>query len=79
MQSLFWYTGRTGTDEMERRSLAFVKCRDMAMDCSFEARGTSEREAIRQMLEHMESEHDIPVLTADALYRMKKGIKKSGF
>jgi predicted small metal-binding protein len=79
MQSLFGYPGWTGTDEMERMSLACVKCRDMAMDCSFEARGTTEREVIRQMLEHMESEHDIPVLTADALYRLKKGMKKSGF
>ena len=76
MQSLFWYPGRTETDELERRSLASVKCRDMELDCSFEARGTTEQEVIRQFLEHMESEHNIPVLTADALFRLKKGIKK---
>ena len=33
-------------------------------------------EIIRQLIEHIESEHDIPVLTADTLFRMKKGIKK---
>jgi predicted small metal-binding protein len=76
MQSLFWYPGRTETDELERMSLASVKCRDMELDCSFEARGTTEREVVRKFLEHLESEHDIPVLTADALLRLKKGIKK---
>ena len=75
MLSLFSNSGRTGTDEMEPLPLASVKCRDLAMDCSFEARGTSEREVIRQFLEHMESEHSIPVLTADALYRLKNEIK----
>jgi predicted small metal-binding protein len=76
MLSLFSDPGRTGTDEVEPLPLASVKCRDLAMDCSFEASGTSERDVIRQLLEHMESEHSIPVLTADALYRLKKGIKK---
>jgi len=77
MESLSYeYPGRTGTDEMERRSLASIKCRDLAMDCSFEAKGTNEREIIRQMIEHMESAHELPVLTADTLYRLKKGIKK---
>jgi predicted small metal-binding protein len=76
MLSVFSDPGRTGTDEVEPLPLASVKCRDLAMDCSFEASGTSEREVIRQLLEHMESEHSIPVLTADALYRLKKGIKK---
>ena len=46
------------------------------MDCSFEVKGTTERELIRQLIEHMESEHNIPVLTADVLFRIKKGIKK---
>ncbi|MDD1700722.1 MAG: DUF1059 domain-containing protein [Methanoregula sp.] len=76
MQSLLFYPGRTGTDEMERMSLASIKCRDLAMDCSFEAKGTTEREIIRQLIEHTESAPNIPVLTADALYRLKKGIKK---
>jgi predicted small metal-binding protein len=76
MLSLFSDPGRTGTDELEPLPLASVKCRDLAMDCSFEAKGTTEREIIRQLLEHMESEPSIPVLTADALYRLKKGIKK---
>lgn len=77
MQSLLHeYPGKTGADELEPVSLASVKCSDLAMDCSFEARGTSQREVIRQLIEHMESEHSIPVLTAEAMYRFKKAIKK---
>jgi len=74
MQSLS--EGWTGSDEMGPAPLASIKCRDLGMDCSFEAKGTTEREIIRQLIEHMESEHTIPVLTADSLYRLKKEIKK---
>lgn len=69
-------SGRPGSDEMERIPLASIKCGDLGMDCSFEVKGTTEREIIRQLLSHMESEHAIPVLTADVLFRIKKGIKK---
>lgn len=67
--------GRTGSDEMERVPLAFITCGDLGMDCSCELKGT-EREIIRLFIEHMESEHSVPVLTADVLFRIKKGIKK---
>jgi len=77
MQSLLSkHLGSTESDEMERMSLASIKCRDLAMDCSFEAKGTTGREIIRQFPEHAESAHNIPVLTAETLYRLKKGIKK---
>jgi predicted small metal-binding protein len=80
MQSLLHdYPGKTGADELEPVSLASVKCSDPAMDCSFEAKGTTEREIIRQLIDHMESEHNIPVLTAEAMYRFKKAIKNSDF
>jgi len=68
--------GRTGSDELERIPLASIKCGDLGMDCSFEVKGITEREIIRELIEHMESDHNIPVLTADVLFRIKKGIKK---
>jgi predicted small metal-binding protein len=68
--------GREGPDEMERIPLASITCGDLGMDCSYKVKGTTERELIRQLLSHMESEHNIPVLTADVLFRIKKGIKK---
>ena len=65
-----------GDDESPQRSIVSLKCRDLAMDCSFKAKGTTEREIIRQIIEHIESAYNIPVLTADVLFRIKKGIKK---
>jgi asparagine synthase (glutamine-hydrolysing) len=62
--------------ESPQRSIVSIKCRDLVMDCSFEAKGTTEREIIRHLIEHTESAYNIPVLTADVLFRIKKGIKK---
>ena len=76
MLSLFSDPGRMGTDEVEPFPLASVKCKDLAMDCSFEASGTTEREIIRKLIDHMESENNLPVLTTEAMYRFKKAIKK---
>jgi predicted small metal-binding protein len=73
---LYKYRERTGADNMERVSLASVKCRDLAMDCSFEAKRTTGQEIIRQLIEHTETYPDFPVLSAEALYQLKKGIMK---
>ncbi len=76
MQPLLFNPGTTGSDELEPKPLASIKCRDLGLDCSFEAKGATEREIIRHLIEHIEYEHDLPVLTADTLFRIKKGIKK---
>jgi len=56
--------------------MASIKCKDVGFDCSFEANGTTELDAIRQFIEHIESTHKIPVLTSDVIFRLKTGIKK---
>jgi predicted small metal-binding protein len=77
MQSLLHdYSGKKGAGELESGSLASVKCNDLAIDCPFEAKGTTEREIIRQLIDHLESEHNISVLTAEALFQFKKAITK---
>jgi len=76
MQSLSFIPGRIGSDELGPKPLASIKCRDLGMDCSFEAGGTNDREIIRQIVGHIESEHNMPVLSADTLFRLKKGLKK---
>jgi predicted small metal-binding protein len=53
-------------------------CRDLGMDCSFETTGTTEREIIKKFIEHAESVHNMPVLTADVIFKVKKSIKKQG-
>jgi predicted small metal-binding protein len=51
-------------------------CKDIGMDCSFEATGTTEQEIMRQFIDHAESEHKMSVLPADIIYRVQKSIKK---
>ena len=56
--------------------MASITCKEIGFDCSFEVTGATEWDAIRQFIEHTESAHNIPVLTADTIYRLKKGLKK---
>jgi predicted small metal-binding protein len=53
-----------------------INCKDIGFDCSFVATGATEKDAIRQFIEHADSAHTITVLSADVLYRLKRGIKK---
>jgi predicted small metal-binding protein len=53
-----------------------LMCKDVGMDCSFEATGTTEREIMRQFIDHAESAHKMVVLPADIIYRVQKSIKK---
>jgi predicted small metal-binding protein len=53
-----------------------VNCREVGFDCSFELTGATEHDVIRRFIEHTESEHNIPVLTAGLIYRLKQKIKK---
>jgi predicted small metal-binding protein len=53
-----------------------IKCKDIGFDCSYEVTGATERDVIVQFIEHTESAHNIPVLTADTMYRLKKEIRK---
>jgi predicted small metal-binding protein len=53
-------------------------CRDLGMDCSFEMTATTEGEIVKKFIDHAESAHNMPVLTADIMFKMKKAIKKEG-
>ncbi len=56
--------------------MASFICKDLGIDCSFEATGTSDREIMRQFIDHAESVHKMSVLPADVIYRVQKSIKK---
>jgi predicted small metal-binding protein len=56
--------------------MASFICKDLGIDCSFEATGTSDREIMRQFIDHAESAHKMSVLPADVIYRVQKSIKK---
>jgi predicted small metal-binding protein len=53
-------------------------CRDLGIDCSFETTGTTEREIMKKFCEHFASAHNMYVLTADVIFKIKKGSKKMG-
>ena len=51
-------------------------CRDLGMDCSFETIGTTDREIMKKFIDHAESAHNMPVLTAEVMLKVKRAIKK---
>jgi predicted small metal-binding protein len=51
-------------------------CRDLGIDCSFETTGTTEIEIMKKFIDHAESAHNMPVLTADTMLKVKKVLKK---
>jgi predicted small metal-binding protein len=65
--------GRKG---IRRLPMAFCICKDLGIDCSFEATGTTHTEVMRTFIDHAESAHHMDLLTADVIYRVQKVIKK---
>jgi len=53
-----------------------LACKDLGMDCSFEATGKTDQEIMRQFIDHAESCHKLSVLSADIIYRVQNSIKK---
>jgi predicted small metal-binding protein len=51
-------------------------CRDLGMDCSFETTGTTNSEIMKKFIDHAQSAHNMPVLTADVIFKVKKALKK---
>ena len=56
-----------------------LHCKDLGMNCSFTATGTTEQDIMRQFIEHAESAHKISVFSADFMYRVQKAIKNRSF
>ena len=46
------------------------------MDCSFETTGTTDSEIVKKFIDHAQSAHNMPVLTADVLLKVQKALKK---
>lgn len=51
-------------------------CKDIGMDCSFEAQGTTSNEIMRKFIDHAESVHKMQVLPADIIFKVQHAIKK---
>ena len=67
-----------GAGRTTRKSLPLTLCicKDLGMDCSYEASGTTRTEVMKKFIDHAESAHYMHVLTADVLFRVQKAIQK---
>jgi predicted small metal-binding protein len=68
--------GAAGLPGSRRVPMTVCICRDLGMDCSFEATGSTQGELMRTFIDHAESAHHMHVLSADVLYRVQKAIRK---
>jgi len=51
-----------------------VKCRDVGVDCDFEARGKNEQEVLQKCQEHARSAHGMQELPAQLTAKVKAAI-----
>ena len=51
-------------------------CKDMGIDCPFEAHGMNEMELMKKFISHAEPAHNMPVLSAEVIAKMQKAIKR---
>jgi predicted small metal-binding protein len=61
---------------ISRSPMTLCICKDLGINCSFEATGTTDNEIMRKFIDHAESAHNMDLLTADVIYRVQKAIKK---
>ena len=51
-------------------------CRDLGMDCSFQATGTTDNKIMKEFIDHAASAHKMEVLSADIILKVQNAIKK---
>ena len=52
----------------------FVSCRDVGMDCDFEARGETEQEIMQKCAEHARTDHGMKEIPAELVAKVKAAI-----
>lgn len=52
-----------------------LRCRDIGVDCDFEARGKTEEEVLKNASEHARKSHNIKKVTEDYIKSWRKNIK----
>jgi len=55
--------------------MASFTCRDIGIDCPFEAQATTDPELMRKFIDHAESDHKMQFLSADVIYKVQNAIK----
>jgi len=53
-----------------------VRCRDVGVDCDFEARGKTEQEVLQKCAEHAKADHGMTEIPAEMAAKVKASIKE---
>jgi predicted small metal-binding protein len=62
-------------DVMEKTPCVSLCCRDIGLDCSFEATGETRPLTMREFIRHAEASHNMQVLSAEVLFKIKDSLK----
>jgi len=52
-----------------------LRCRDVGMDCDFEARGETEEEILKKAAEHAETVHNMKEIPEEVLGKVRAAIR----
>jgi len=52
------------------------RCKDIGMDCAFEATARTEEELMKKILEHAAKAHNMKMVPPDVLAKIKNAIKR---
>ncbi len=52
-----------------------LRCKDVGLDCDFEATAATEEELLKKVAEHAEKVHDMKTIPPDVMDKVKKAIR----
>jgi predicted small metal-binding protein len=52
-----------------------LRCRDVGMDCDFEARGETDQEILRQCQQHARTDHGMDQIPHEVAVKLKNAIR----
>jgi predicted small metal-binding protein len=52
-----------------------IRCKDVGMDCDFEARAETEEELLKKVAEHAGTTHDMTEIPEEVLAKVRAAIK----
>jgi predicted small metal-binding protein len=66
----YLYEDETGV--LQDSPVFSFRCRDIGINCSFETSGAARHKVLRTFIEHAESSHNLPVLSAELLLKFQQ-------
>ncbi len=52
-----------------------VRCRDLGVDCDFEARAETEEEILKKCAEHASKDHNVTEIPPEVVEKIRKAIR----